>query len=281
MIIKKIFNNNVILTENDAGREIIAMGRGIAFNRHIGNKISDESIERIYTLSSKGMSDKFKELVASISVEYLQVSNEIIDYAQNILNCKLNESIYVSLTDHIHMAIYRIRNGIEIRNMLLMEIQKFYEKEYSIGIQAIKILNNHFKVEMPDDEAAFIAMHIIDAQMDFNIPIANRMMKMIQEITNVIRMTCQIEFDKNSLQYYRLVTHLKFFVKRVLTEQESNEEIDNDMNLMVKNKYPKAYNCAMKIAELIFNKYHYKISSDETFYLTIHIAKVISKNNIK
>ena len=32
------------------------------------------------------------------------------------------------------MAIYRIRNGIVIRNMLLIEIQKFYEKEYFIGV---------------------------------------------------------------------------------------------------------------------------------------------------
>ena len=128
MVIKKIFNNNVILTENEAGREIIAMGRGIAFGRRVGNNIPTESIERIYTLSSKGMMEKFQELVASISSDYLQTANEIIDYAQNLLGIKLNESVYVSLTDHIHMAVYRIRNGVEIRNMLLMEIQKFYEK---------------------------------------------------------------------------------------------------------------------------------------------------------
>ncbi|MBQ7198199.1 MAG: PRD domain-containing protein, partial [Selenomonadaceae bacterium] len=133
MIIRKIFNNNVVLTENEAGREIIVMGRGIAFNRRIGSEISSTDIERIYTLSSKGMMEKFQELIASISSEYLQTSNEIIDYAQNFLECKLNESVYVSLTDHIYMAVYRIRNGIEIRNMLLIEVQKFYEKEYQVG----------------------------------------------------------------------------------------------------------------------------------------------------
>ena len=191
MVIKKIFNNNVILTENEAGREIIAMGRGIAFGRRVGNNIPTESIERIYTLSSKGMMEKFQELVASISSDYLQTANEIIDYAQNLLGIKLNESVYVSLTDHIHMAVYRIRNGVEIRNMLLMEIQKFYEKEYLIGVKAIEIMNRHFSVKMPEDEAAFIAMHIIDAQMEFNLPIADKIMQMIQEVTNVIRMTCQ------------------------------------------------------------------------------------------
>ena len=277
MIIKKIFNNNVILTENEAGRAIVAMGKGLAFGRRVGSKIASESIERIYTLSSKGMMEKFQELVASISSDYLQASNEIIDYAQKVLESKLNESVYVSLTDHIHMAVYRIRNGIEIRNMLLMEIQKFYEKEYLIGMKAIKIMNRHFSVEMPEDEAAFIAMHIIDAQMDFNIPIANKIMQMIQEVTNIIRMTCRVEFDKNSLPYYRLITHLKFFAKRVFTEQQPLDEIDDEMNLMVRNKYKRAYDCAEKIAELISTKYHYNISSDEKFYLTIHIAKILSQ----
>ena len=277
MIIRKIFNNNVVLTENEAGREIIVMGRGIAFNRRIGSEISSTDIERIYTLSSKGMMEKFQELIASISSEYLQTSNEIIDYAQNFLECKLNESVYVSLTDHIHMAVYRIRNGIEIRNMLLIEVQKFYEKEYQVGLKALEIINRHFNVEMPEDEAAFIALHIVDAQLEFSVPIANKIMQMIHEITNVIRMICKIELDKNSLSYYRLVTHLKFFSKRVLTEQESTDEIEDEMSLMVQKKYPQAYDCAEKIAELIFTKYRYKINSDEKFYLTIHIAKVISK----
>lgn len=277
MRIKKIFNNNVVLTENEAGREIVAMGRGLAFNRHVGSKITCEEIERIYTLSSRSMMEKFQELVASISSDYLRVSNEIIDYAQNLLKCKLNESVYVSLTDHIHMAVYRIRNGIEIRSILLTEVRKFYDKEYNVGMYAVQTMNKNFNVKLPEDEAVFIALHIVDAQMEFNIPIANKIMQMIQDITNVIRMVCQIEFDKDSIQYYRLVTHLKFFAKRVFTEKESEDEIDDEMNLMIKKKYPQAFHCAEKIADLVFAKYHYRISSDEKFYLTIHIAKVTQK----
>lgn len=277
MRIKKIFNNNVVLTENEAGREIVAMGRGLAFNRHVGSKITCEEIERIYTLSSRSMMEKFQELVASISIEYLRVSNEIIDYAQNLLNCKLNESVYVSLTDHIHMAVYRIRNGIEIRSILLTEVRKFYDKEYDVGMYAVQTMNKCFNVNLPEDEAVFIALYIVDAQMEFNIPIANKIMQMIQDITNVIRMVCQVEFDKDSIQYYRLVTHLKFFAKRVFTEKESEDEIDDEMNLMIKKKYPQAFRCAEKISDLVFAKYHYRISSDEKFYFTIHIAKVTQK----
>ena len=83
-------------------------------------------------------------------------------------------------------------------------------------------------------------------------------------------MTCKVEFDKNSLLYYRLVTHLKFFSKRVLTESETADEIDDEMNFMIRKKYPQAYKCTEKISELVLKKYNYRISSDEKFYLTIH-----------
>ncbi len=277
MIIKKILNNNVIVTENDAGREIIATGRGIAFNKRRGEQVSESEIERIYILSNKNLMEKFKQLLLSLSTDYLQISSEIIDYAEKNLACKLNDSIYISLTDHIHMAVYRIRNGIVIKNMVLTEVKNFYEKEFQIGRHAVKIINERFEVQMPDDEIGFIALHLIDAQMSDNQPVVNKMIQLMQELINVVRMACRIEFDRDSLQYYRFITHLKFFAKRVFSGEQSTNEVEDEMQAMIKKKYAKASDCANKIAALVEKNYNYKVSADEKFYLTIHIAKVISK----
>ena len=54
--------------------------------------------------------ENFKQLIAGIPIEYLQVASEIIEMAEKELDCKLNDVIYISLTDHINMAVYRIRN---------------------------------------------------------------------------------------------------------------------------------------------------------------------------
>lgn len=110
--------------------------------------------------------DRFKELVASMSIDYLQTANAIIEYAEGQLNCRLNDSIYISLTDHIHMAIHRIRHGILIKNMMLLDIKRFYEKEFLIGEYALKLMNKNFDVALPEDEAGFIALHMIDAQLN-------------------------------------------------------------------------------------------------------------------
>ena len=53
---------------------------------------------------------------------------------------------------------------------------------------------------MPYDEAGSIVLYFIDAQMDSNFPLANKMMKMIQEIVNIVRMTCQVEFDIDKIK---------------------------------------------------------------------------------
>ena len=277
MIIRKILNNNVVVTENACGREVVAMGRGIAFKRRVGDRIADSSVEKIYTISRSDMMDRFKELVASLSIDYLQTANNIIEYAETVLQCRLNDSIYISLTDHIHMAVHRIRSGILIKNMMLLDIKRFYEKEFLIGQYAVDLMNKNFDVNLPEDESGFIALHIIDAQLDFRQPMANRILNLMEEISNVVRMVCRIEFDRESMNYYRFVTHLKFFAKRVFMHQESADEIDDEMGGMIKRKYAQAYACSEKIATLVENKYDYRVSTDEKCYLTIHIAKFVSK----
>ncbi len=83
--------------------------------------------------------------------------------------------------------------------------------------------------------------------------------------------------DKYSLQYYRFITHLKFLAKRVFSGAQSIDEVEDEMQAMIKKKYAAASDCANKIAAFVEKNYNYKVSADEKFYLTIHIAKVITK----
>ena len=162
------------------------------------------------------------------------------------MGCKLNESIYIALTDHIHMSIHRIRN------MVLQETQKFYDNEFQVGQKALAIMNERFNVHLPEDEIGFIALHLINAQPAQ--PVTDKIMQLIQEIINVVHMSCKTEFVKDSMQYYRFIAHLKFFVNRIFIGQQSERKL--------KKKFNSTAECANKIAELIETKYHYKVSLD-------------------
>ncbi|MDZ7543420.1 PRD domain-containing protein, partial [Clostridium perfringens] len=49
---------------------------------------------------------------------------------------------------------------------------------------------------------------------------------------------------------------------------------------IIKVKYQDSYKCVNKISEFIYKKYNYVISNEEKLYLTIHIAKILSKQTI-
>ena len=85
MIIKRILNNSAIVTNNESGREIVAIGKGISFGHKPGDEVSRDVVEKIYTLANADVLANFIQLVASMSIEYVRVSAEIIDLAEREL----------------------------------------------------------------------------------------------------------------------------------------------------------------------------------------------------
>ena len=100
----------------------------------------------------------------------MKLSGEIIEYAENTVGKKLNEGIYISLSDHTYTAIKRIKNNNIVKNALLWEIKKFYKEEFKIGMKALDLIEEKTHVRLPEDEAGFIALHIVNAQLDVEQP---------------------------------------------------------------------------------------------------------------
>lgn len=100
MKIAKVINNNVVSVLKEGNQELVIMGRGIAFQKKTGDPVDEARIEKVFTLDNKDVSEKFKTLLYDIPIECMEVSEEIISYAKLQLGKKLNDSIYVSLTDH-------------------------------------------------------------------------------------------------------------------------------------------------------------------------------------
>ena len=206
----------------------------------------------------------------------MRVTESIIKYAKETLNEELSENIYLTLTDHISFSIARQEKGLPFSNALLWKIKRFYPKEFSIGLKAIELLNEEFNITLPEDEAASIAMHIVNAELGGEaIRDTIQVTEFIQNVLNVIRYHFKIDIDEDSLYYSRFLTHLKFFAYRILNSTLS-EEGDEDFEEVVKLRYPEAYECTLKIAKLIMDKYNKELNSDELVYLTVHIKRIIT-----
>ncbi|MBJ7895140.1 BglG family transcription antiterminator LicT [Bacillus atrophaeus] len=276
MKIAKVYNNNVVSVINEHDKESVIMGRGIAFQKKAGDKVDEGRIEKIFTLENKDVSEKFKTLLYEIPLECMEVSEEIISYAKMRLGKKINDSIYVSLTDHINFAIERHKKGLDIKNALLWETKRLYKEEFSIGKEALLMVEKKTGISLPEDEAGFIALHIVNAELNEEMPNIINITKVMQEILSIVKYHFNIEFDEESLYYYRFVTHLKFFAQRLFngTYMESSDDF---LFETVKEKYHRAYKCTEKIKQYIQKEYDHELTSEELLYLTIHIERVVKQ----
>ncbi|MDX5699171.1 PRD domain-containing protein, partial [Clostridioides difficile] len=278
--INKILNNNVVITLDDNDEEVIVMGKGIGYQKSKGNLIDKTKVNKVFRISNKEISNKLQELLNNIPIAHMKLSSEIIEYAQIKLNKKLNESIYISLSDHTYSAIQRMKEGINVKNAILWEIKRFYKEEFEIGMKALDIIENKTGIKLPEDEAGFIAFHIVNAQLSEGHTLASDITKLIQEVLSIVRYHFRIEFHEESVFYYRFIMHLKFFAQRLLLDSAHKGETDKELLSIIKSKYNKEFECVVKIKNFIKKQYNYILTDDELICLTIHLAKVVKDSNM-
>lgn len=179
----------------------------------------------------------------------MKTCDEIIQRAKYQLG-ELNESLYIVLTDHCNYAIERQTKGLAITNTMLWEIQRLYPKEYQLGLDSLALINEKHGIELPVDEAGFIALHFVNAQLTGEMPVVIQTMKVMQEIINIVKYNLKVDYHEETLSYQRFITHLKFFAHRMM----NNTPVPNDdasMHLVIKENYSTSWRCAEKISQFL------------------------------
>lgn len=273
IIIEKVINNNIISAYEKSGAEVIVMGRGIGFKKKQGEVVPADQISKIFRIKSRTLTEQFKELLANMPLERVRISDEIISHAKDHLKLKLNQSIYVTLTDHINFAIERVSQGIEPQNALLWEIKRFYPQEFQLGIYALELIQDRLDILLPEDEAGFIALHFVNAEYGTDIRDAVKFPNQMQAIVDIVERELGILLDESSLHYERFMTHIKFLIQRIYRKELLSSE-DRELSLMMQRKYPREYQCSVKVAEYIMQATGCRLSEEEIMYLSVHIRRV-------
>lgn len=273
IIIEKVINNNIISVYEKSGAEVIVMGRGIGFKKKQGEVVPADQISKIFRIKSRTLTEQFKELLANMPLERVRISDEIISHAKDHLKLKLNQSIYVTLTDHINFAIERVSQGIEPQNALLWEIKRFYPQEFQLGIYALELIQDRLGILLPEDEAGFIALHFVNAEYGTDIRDAVKFPDQMQAIVDIVERDLGILLDESSLHYERFMTHIKFLIQRIYRKELLSSE-DRELSLLMQRKYPREYQCSVKVAEYIMQATGSRLSEEEIMYLSVHIRRV-------
>lgn len=273
MRIEKIINNNVISAKDDKGIELVAMGKGIGYGQRAGDEIGTDKIEKIFRLENLDDMEHFKELLASLPIEYVRLSNEIISYAKETLRADLNSNIYLALTDHISFAISRQEKGMLFRNALSEEIKLFYPVEYLVGKHALYLIENQTGCILPDDEATAIALHIVNAEMDSEISETFLITKLMHEIMEIIKEKTGV-LEEAAYPKDVLIANIKYLAKRLITEEPFCGRNDTLLQRFVMENYPEEYILSDKVNQYIKKTYQRSMTEEEKIYLALNVKRV-------
>lgn len=274
MRIERIINNNVISAIDVNGKEVVVMGKGIGFQAKPGQEIKQELMEKIFRLENQSAVNKFKLLIENLPLEHIQVSNDIITYADKVLDCMLNPNIYITLTDHISFAIQRFKQGMLFENPLLWDVQHLYKQEYLIGEYSVALIEKKLGLKLPIDEAASIALHIVNAEYNTELSKTMTITKVVlPNVLSIIKEVLSIELGEETIQFERFATYLKFLVQRIMkNDQES--DLDPEFGEVVNHMYQREYKVGIQVVDYLEKYFQIKITPEELAMLTINIRRM-------
>ncbi|MEK3805145.1 transcription antiterminator [Bacillus sp. FSL H8-0547] len=273
--IKKVLNNNVLIAEHDSFEEVVLIGKGIGFGRKRGDRLEETSYEKMFVLKNQKEQEQFKMLLPFVNEDMIEVVSDVIHYIAEQVKLPLNEHIHIALIDHITFAIKRLQKGMDIKNPFLTETKTLYPNEYMIAEEVVHMINDRLKVDLPVGEIGFIALHIHSAITNKPISDVNQFSQLIGQLIGVIEDSMKLKVNQDSVNYMRLVRHLRYTIERVLSG-ESVEEPEK-FALLLKKEYPLCYNTSWKMIKVMQQFLKKPVYEAEAVYLTLHLYRLTNK----
>jgi transcriptional antiterminator len=270
--IKKVLNNNVLIAISSDGKELVLIGKGIGFGKKSEAIIKADDVEKFYILSDQEEQSQYKQLVEQIDEKFIPLISEVIEYSEQALSTTLNEHIHIALTDHLAFAIRRLEQGLAIRNPFIEETKVMYPAEYLVAIEVVRRVNQVMGVSLPEGEIGFVALHLHSAMTNRSLSSINQYSKLVSKLVNLIELELDVQVDHESINYLRLVQHIKNAIIRVEQGEVAHQQIK--LADVLKSEYPICYNLAWKLIKVMQKTLNKPVSEAEAVYLTLHLQRL-------
>ena len=187
--------------------------------------------------------------VAGIPPEIIRLVTDAMNRTGLKEQADRQPALVLALSDHICGAIRRSQNKQTIEYPLEAEVRSLYASEYAKGKALVDAMNTYLGGALPDG--------------------------VIQQMLTVIEGYYGISLDQNSVNVARFITHLRYLFVRIHQHEQLDDEPEPIVE-SIKTSYPKASDCANKLAIIIKMRLNASLSQAEIAYLTLHVARVTS-----
>lgn len=275
MRVVRSINNNIAVCIDSVGNELIAMGKGIGYGE-LPREVSLEDVtQTFYNVSPEVLSG-----IKDIPEDVMAFSADLAERARDELPYELSPNLAFTLADHIGFALRRGRENLYVSMPLVFDVKQSYPDEYRIARHAVRRLRRVFGVNLREDEAAGIALNIVNARS--TSPTAAEFARvqqdeeMLEDITEIIESQFGITVSRSSFAYSRYATHMNYLFGR-LRAGKTLDGANLELYVDVRADYPQVDACVEKICGHIRDEWGCVVTDEERLYIFIHANRLRAK----
>lgn len=276
MYVKKCLNNNAVICIDSKGKELVAFGKGIGFQRPPYELKDISKIERtFYDLDRQSI-----ESIHDIPEEIIMFTSDFLNMASRHIDYPLNSNVIFTLSDHILFAIKRNKKGIYVSLPRQPELIQLHPIEFKLARVMIKRIKEKFDVELGPNEDLGIAMYFINCKnnsksIEEEIRLEKVYLQLLNFTTKTIENTMNITIMRDTFNYCRFASHIQYLLRRLM----NHNSIQSENNLIydeLKNQHKEVAECVEKIAKGYEKRLDRSVAKEEKLYLLLHINRICS-----
>lgn len=277
MIVLKRINNNAVLCIDSSGNQVVALGKGLA-QCAVGQKVDLDLVDHTFY----DVDPRYVELMKDLSLDYLEISAQIVNVAKGMLSYCLSPNIEVAMADHLQFAIQRMRDHIYLSAPLSYDLQQNYPLEYKIAQWSIELIKQTLGISLPRNEVSGIAMCLINGAYSSPGATPSESAKtqdtLIEQIVALVESNMQVSVNRDGFGFARFATHMQYLISRVSSGETIATE-NSDMYDLASKGNRTASACVDAIDALISGTYKQPLTDEEKLYLILHINRICSRSN--
>jgi beta-glucoside operon transcriptional antiterminator len=159
------------------------------------------------------------------------------------------------------------------------DIKQLYPNEYKVGVMAVETIFRDLNIRLPDNESLALAMHFVNAQETTSITVTDSLFEEITGmVVDIIKDYFNIDIDQNDFSYNRFLMHLRYYLKRIETNEQVSNENNHVLMQAIKAESPDIHHCTIQIVNAIDDKLRTISTDDEVFYLMIYVKRIVTKS---
>lgn len=259
-----------------------------ALSLMIGNNITIKMQENIIDKESvlnNIFNKEYESIMQLLNKEVITQILQVFDEYKEPLNLtKYAQTSYIGLIIHLSVAIDRILKNEEIeQNEFAISLMK-NEESFKQATLMAQYLECSFQIDIPQQEVAYIAMHIQGAKLNVNqeqvevddhMDYDKRLLETVYEIIAAFPTPYPIHKDKELVR--SLLVHLKPTLIRIKYDMP----IFNPLLEEIKTTYSTLFEATKSVTHIIENEYQVELHDNEIGFMCMHFGAAIERNKQK